>query len=338
MFGKMIPFHGMNSNNIPPSKFFLVFTNTTTGGTKAFIKYDLNFNEITSRTYTQIGASTDVRSQEIYSPTNDDLYYYTAGDVNGTTSRITRWDVNLGMSQSTSFGSVNSRLTILDVGHPTNLISSNDNNIQARSKTPLTFAVTGTASGFVTTSNRKRMKLITDVGVLPAQFIVTSLTATRRYISDSTLTSFTQQWGNTSADGTNCIIRKDLNRAIIFDRTGNNASIIINLINGNAIGSSLSNFDPTIDFIGVYKNNDIVFYDTNTIIKRTYEDVVNDNVTDVFSFQVANVVYLELDEDENLYVVVAATTNGLRKYDKNGVLLLSANLPASGYSGKLVHK
>jgi len=335
MFGRLIPFYGMNNNNIPPSKFFLVFTNTTTAGTKALIKYDLNLNEVISRTYTQIGASTDVRSQEIYSPTNDDLYYYTAGDVNATTTRITRWDAStLGITQSAQLSIT--RLQILDVGHPTNLVSGIQANIQARSKTPITFSTTGSNSTWSTSPNRKRMKLITDVGVVPASFIITTLSGTRRYTSNSTLDSFTQNWSDAvDALANGCVIYRDKNEVFLFD-TADGGINIFDLTTGAKL-TSISNFNPTIFQVDTYRNDDVIFYD-GSLKRRTYDNLKANISSDVWSVNLTNVVYLELDEDENLYVVRAATTNGLRKYDKNGVLLLSANLPANGYSGKLVHK
>jgi len=338
MFGKLIPFYGMNNNNIPRSKFFLVFTSTTTFGVKALIKYDLNLNEVISRTYNQIGASTDVRSQEIYSPINDDLYYYTAGDVNNTTSRITRWDAStLGITQSAQL-SVN-RFQILDVGHPTNLVSGIATNIQSRSKTPITFSTTGTASSWTTTAQRKRMKLITDVGVVPASFIITTLSGTRRYTSNSTLDSFTQNWANaTDAQANGCVIYRERNEVFTFDTTDQGQNIL-DLSTGVLI-SNCDNFAPTVFSVGVYKNDDVVFADAFGLRRRSYAVLKANNQTNVWAVNLTNVVYLELDEDENLYVVVAGTSNAVRKYDKNGTLLVSASLPtgANGYSGKLVHK
>ena len=319
--------------------FILVSTNTTTGGDKAFIKYDSDGNEITSKTYTEVGGSNAWRPRFIYSESDDSSFYYTCGDI--STSTINKWNTDL--TNSASVGSVSLTPRILPIGNSiSNIITTNIDGVGFRTKAAL--VVTGTSRLWsTTTSGAKTPVLMTATSEAPASLLFLcerdGSGYTRKLTTNASVNAFAtgSDWTSSAVFGNAGVYNSSTNELFLQKNGGS----MIYVPNASSSGSntSLSNVvGSTCRCIRLFSNGDLLWWNGTDLIRRTRQNVIDNTTTNVWNITLASVVWFDIDDKDNVYIVFGTTTNGLRKYNSGGNLIWQVNLPAAGYGGGLAHK
>ena len=331
----IIPFFGTNviTQAVPETKFILVATNTTTGTAKALIKYDLDGNEVASATYNQVGANVNWRPRVIFSESDDEDFYYCCGD--STSGRITKFNKDLTIA--TQSANLSSSPEIIVVGKDMPIFTSSTAGYAMRSKTDFT----QTASVGNSTNNKKVWYRITDEGVSPPKLaFITIADGMRVLTTNSEVSSYSTIWSNVSStyDAVALLYNPSTNGAITGDAIG---GIYLSDIDIDS-NTSISNFTPTIRFAKQFSNGDVVYFDGNQgdIRRKTWNNIITDDDTDVWTITLSNVVWLDIDTNDNVYVITSSTTNNVRKYNSSGTLVWQKTSVAStaNFGGGLAHK
>jgi hypothetical protein len=316
-------------NREPTLKYILVSNSTTTSGATAFEKWDYQGNVISSRTYTQVGGSANWRPRRIFSEEDNSSFYYSTGDAASGT--FIKWTTSLGIDRSASGSNSPSMIPVGD--SVSNLLTCSTVGIGFRTKDLNT---TGTSTAY--TSGKKRPILISDLSSAPASIIFMSSTAvsngTRRYTTNSGVSAYsTLVWQKPIAAAAGVYNKTDGEVLLC----GTTSSLVIDVANGDTLGTA-SNVGTIQDSVSIFSNNDVLFYLSGDLRRRTWANVKSNSTTNVWSITLSSVVWFDIDDLDNLYVIRSVSTDGLQKYDKNGSLIWSRNLPANGFGGGLAHK
>lgn len=331
----VIPFFGTNvfTKPVVETKYVLIATDTLTGSAKALIKYDLDGNEIASATYTQVGATNNWKPRIIFSESDDEDYYYSCGDT--TTARITKFNKDLTIA--TQSANISNSPEIIVAGKDMPIFTSATNGYSMRSKTDFS----QTAIALSTTADRKVWYRITDIGVIPPRLaFITGADGMRVLTTTATVSAYVNTWSSNlnTYDSDALIYNRNTGEAIIGDTNG--GSYLADILSSTRTG--INNFTPTLRFTALFSNSDALYYDSvvEDIKRRTWNNLINDVNTDVWTISLADVVWLDIDTSDNFYVATSATTNNFRKYDSNGSLLWQKTSVAStaNYGGGLAHK
>jgi len=304
-------------------KYLLVSTSTSTGGVVAFLKYDADGTILATQSYTEVGANAAWRPRQIISEIDDNNFYYSAGD---TSSGLFRKWISSNLTSTASVAGSNTPAIWAPGASYSTLISTSTLGYGFRSKSDLTSVGTS-----VILNVTKFIVPVTGFSSSPIDIIITGGSITRRVQSTSGLT-YSTVWNQSITNIGGAVINEADNQVLILA----SSALIRNLTTGSAI-STLSNIAPTSRFAYRFSNGDLLYYD-GSFKRRTWSNVTSNSTTNVWSFSLTSVVWFDIDDIDNLYVVLSATTNGLRKYNSSGTLVWQRNLPANGYGGGLAHK
>lgn len=313
--------------------YILVSNSTTSSGTVALQKWDKDGNVVASITFGQVGVPP---SRQILSETDDNNFYYTA-IVNSDIIRYRKLNTDLTINTSVNI-TTKSDFTFVDIlapGSGIDRIISSDNDSNLPGYELITKSFVSVSGSYVERDGRGSLFRISDYSTTPFKFCLVSPADGMSVITTDGST-FTTIWNNTGTNYDNVffVYNPSTNEAVAGDATN---GIYFSDIDSSTI-VALSNFRPSLRFGGLFSNGDVLYVEGTNIRRRTWSNILANSTTNVWSFSLSNVVWMDIDQDDNFYVVISTTTNGFRKYDSSGTLTWQRNLPAAGFGGGLAHK
>lgn len=309
----------------------LVSTATSATGSIALYKYDSDGNVLVSRTYAETLANTNWRPKIIYSESDDDNFYYSVGDQ--TNGRAIKWNASDLTIATFSIQSNGPR--IMPLGASKNYICiASSGSLQFLSKTTMS----ATGSSFTLAGANKSLILVSQPSELVSDLIAFSSvsgTLMGRF-TFSTTNYGLNKFENIQTDAnfeSGVLIRED--NTFLLASPG----YIYNVSNGSISDSTADAGAPILQ-LGLHRfsNGDILIIESGAFRRRTLANVKANSTTNVWSVSVSTIVAGMIDDLDNIYIVLNATTNGFRKYNSSGTLVWQQTLAANGYGIGIAHK
>lgn len=332
IFGKIQQYWQLNSNNQPPFRFLIVSLNTSTGANKQLIKYDLNGVEVTSRTYTQMGAVASRRAIEIYQAPDTDKYF-----ARGST-QIMKLDTNLLIEATGSFTTED--LYIPGPSIP-NFVFATTTAVGFISKT--TMGSVGT--NLVLPSGNKRIRAFSAPNERPDLFVsspITTANGQKRIRSNTTFDGFTTTYEYTTGNSQHQIlIYPNINSGdsydggtfFTFEAQGGSGRRVRDgvqfqiYVTEPQVGNTRST-----KYTSQFKNSDILYWDGSDLFRRTLSALSDNQDINVWTVGLLQTpFYMAIDDNDNVYVITNASsgTGAIRKYNSAGTLVFANNTPGS---------
>jgi hypothetical protein len=290
-------------SDIRTYRYVYISTSTTVAGDAQILKYDLDGNLVTSKTYAQMGSST---SRQIGILNNDQNYLFWCRGTNESIANI-RTNSNLESITTATF-----RISDFDLGM-NNLFIANSDGLQFRNKS---WGSVGTSVTWSTTSS-KLMTKIKDRDYLIWGYNDT--VEPRRYTINSAEDTWTQSWVSAFMNASFVYIDLPSNQAILMAST---TYRVINLTNGNIISNGVS---LPIGTTGTkhnsskrLSNGDLILGIGSNLVRVGLVSGLPNSAIWTRSMP-STVNGIVVDQEDNIYVSSLGTSgNRFRKYDKDG--------------------